>query len=161
MTNVQNNSNDQLLQARRPPLLPQNTDTKHKHQANTSTSNLLYVQHPQHESIITMSDNTVVQPLVYRPPQKEDFPPSSSWRRALLDVLSSVETDDNNPIFLFKNDKYVCTYDKYPKAKYHLLLMCRRRRQTRDNEDTTANGTLKDVQTLNDLTANHLEELRE
>mmetsp|Transcript_27172 Transcript_27172/g.56575 ORF Transcript_27172/g.56575 Transcript_27172/m.56575 type:complete len:89 (-) Transcript_27172:80-346(-) len=55
--------------------------------------------------------------LVYNPPRKEDFPPrSSNWRHGLKNILLSVESNNNqqtdtNPIVLFKNEKYVCTYD--------------------------------------------------
>ena len=52
--------------------------------------------------------------LVYKSPCKDDFPQrSSNWRDGLRDILSSVEEDseDNNPIVLFKNSKYVCVYD--------------------------------------------------
>ena len=53
--------------------------------------------------------------LSYLPPRKEDFPPQSrSWRNALNDILSSIEIEQHkdNPIVFFKNEKYVCVYDK-------------------------------------------------
>ena len=106
----------------------------------------------------TTSNSVAVPPLVYNPPQKEDFPQSASFRTALVDILANVESStsqsENNPIVLFKSDKYVCIYDKYPKAKYHVLLMCRQRR----NHD---GSILNKVQTLNDLTPLHLADLRE
>ncbi|KAL7533906.1 hypothetical protein ACHAXR_005521 [Thalassiosira sp. AJA248-18] len=94
--------------------------------------------------------------LSYHPPRKEDFPPQSKpWRNALCDILSSIELEQpaNNPIVLFKNEKYVCTYDKFPKAKYHVLLMRRKNNQK--------SGDLSHIQTLNDLEPNHLHELQE
>lgn len=94
--------------------------------------------------------------LSYVAPRKEQFPlQSSSWRNALYDILSSVEAnvDDDNAIILFKNSKFVCTYDKFPKARHHLLLMCR--------NYSTNPSCLMNVKSLNDLTKDHLDELRE
>ncbi|KAL9185315.1 hypothetical protein ACHAXT_003092 [Thalassiosira profunda] len=96
----------------------------------------------------------VPETVSFKPPRKEDFPPQSkSWCNALKDILASVETgSENNPVVFFKSDKYVCTYDKFPKARHHLLLMCRQRQ---------LNGGLSAVQTLNDIQPKHLDELRE
>jgi len=108
------------------------------------------------ENRIDNASTRVPSDLVYNHPRKEDFPSSrsNSWRNALDDVLSTVELGTNDPIVFFKNEKYVCTYDKYPKAKYHLLLI----RRLHDRKD----GDLSYVRTLNDLDPdNHLEELRE
>ena len=64
-----------------------------------------------------MNDSTpftrVPDRLRYNPPNRNDFPPrSSNWRDGLNNILSSVEDlDTGNPLVLFKNDKYVCTYD--------------------------------------------------
>ncbi|KAL3787062.1 hypothetical protein HJC23_011746 [Cyclotella cryptica] len=98
----------------------------------------------------------IVPPLSYRPPNANDFPESSSWRDALFNILSLIETTNDSsrlPIVLFKTDKYVCMYDKFPKAKYHCLLMPRRQR----GEETIFNT----VETLNDVTPYHSDELRE
>mmetsp|Transcript_24675 Transcript_24675/g.59495 ORF Transcript_24675/g.59495 Transcript_24675/m.59495 type:complete len:152 (+) Transcript_24675:82-537(+) len=61
--------------------------------------------------------------LVYNPPRREDFPPQSrSWRNALYDIISSVEESnrqhEHGPVVLFKNEKYVCTYDKVSSFAY-------------------------------------------
>ena len=60
----------------------------------------------------------VTKRLMYDPPRKEDFlsrSTSSDWREGLRDVLLSVEVsiqnNEDNPLVLFQNDKYVCTYD--------------------------------------------------
>ena len=63
---------------------------------------------------ITRGFSQVPDQLFYNTPRKEDFlPRSSNWRDGLNNVLSSVESNQhtNNPIVLFKNEKYVCTYD--------------------------------------------------
>ena len=94
--------------------------------------------------------------LSYAAPGKEQFPQSSSWRNALYDILSSAEANsegDGNAIILFRNSKCICTYDKFPKAKHHLLLMCR--------DYSTNPSCLMNVKSLNDLTKAHLCELRE
>lgn len=94
--------------------------------------------------------------LTYVAPRKDQFPlQSSSWRNALYDILSSVETnvEDDNAIILLRQPKFVCTYDKFPKAKHHLLLMCR--------NYSTNPSCLLNVKSLNDLTKGHLDELRE
>lgn len=94
--------------------------------------------------------------LSYVAPTKDQFPlQSSSWRNALYDILSTVEANvaDNNAIILFRHSKFVCTYDKFPKAKHHLLLMCR--------NYSTNPSCLMNVKSLNDLTKKHLDELRE
>lgn len=70
-------------------------------------------------SPINSSDDFTRVPiqLLYNPPQKGDFPSQSfnNWRNGLKNVLSSVESSskrhERNPIVLFLNDKYVCTYD--------------------------------------------------
>lgn len=100
-------------------------------------------------------DFAIVPPLSYSPPKVNDFPQASSWQDALLDILSLIESNNGSslvPIVLFRNDKYVCIYDKFPKAKYHCLLMPRRRH---------LGEMFNDVQTINDLTPYHLDELRE
>lgn len=92
--------------------------------------------------------------LSYVAPTKDQFPlQSSSWRNALYDILSTVEAnvEDDNAIILFRHPKFVCTYDKFPKAKHHLLLMCR----------NYGSSCLMNVKSLNDLTKKHLDELRE
>lgn len=103
-----------------------------------------------------MENRPTLPSLFYKAPGKDEYPPkSSSWTNALYDILSCVETntDDNNVIVIHKNQKFVCTYDKFPKAKHHLLLMCR---------NYPANPScLRNVMSLNDLTKDHLEELRE
>lgn len=93
--------------------------------------------------------------LSYAAPGKDSFPPQfSSWRNSLYDILSSIEANvDDNEIILFRHSKFVCTYDKFPKAKHHLLLMCR--------DYSTNPSCLMNVTSLNDLTKEHLDELRE
>ena len=102
------------------------------------------------------ADNTTlaVPPLLYNQPNANDYPSqhsSSSWQDALSNILSFVEeasssssSNKNNdpPIVLFKNKKYVCLYDKYPKAEYHCLLLPR-------------NGILRTVSSINELTPHH------
>ena len=67
------------------------------------------------EGVDSPVENLPNRPLVYKSPRKDDFPQhSSNWRDGLRDILSSVEEeseDNNNPIVLFKNSKYVCVYD--------------------------------------------------
>jgi len=94
--------------------------------------------------------------LPYVAPRKDKFPlQSSSWRNALYDILAIVETnaEDDNAIIFLRQTKFVCTYDKFPKAKYHLLLMCR--------NYSTNPSCLVNVKSLNDLTKGDLDELRE
>lgn len=101
-------------------------------------------------------DNTTsVPPLLYNQPGASDYPQhstSSSWRDALSNILSFIETTSsseiNPPFVLFKNEKYVCLYDKYPKAKHHCLLLPRR-------------GILLSVSSINELTPHHLASIRE
>lgn len=93
--------------------------------------------------------------LSYVAPRKDQFPSeSSSWRDGLYDILSRTEKNvENDAIILVKNAKFVCVYDMFPKAKFHLLLMCRNYAANR--------SCLLNVNTLNDLTKDHLDELRE
>eukprot|EP00986_Skeletonema_menzelii_P017400 scaffold19268_cov148-Skeletonema_menzelii.AAC.7 len=93
--------------------------------------------------------------LSYAAPKKDQFPlQSSSWRNALYDILSSVEANvEDDAIILFKTSKFVCTYDKFPKARHHLLLMCR--------HYSSNPSCLMNVKSMNDLTKDHLDELRE
>ena len=93
--------------------------------------------------------------LSYVAPRKDQFPSESiSWRDGLYDILSRTEKNvENDAIILVKNAKFVCTYDMFPKAKFHLLLMCRNYAANR--------SCLMNVKTLNDLTKEHLDELRE
>ena len=65
-----------------------------------------------------ISSLQVPKGLIYNPPSKDDFlirSTSSDWREGLRDVLLSVEVsiqnNEGNPLVLFQNDKYVCTYD--------------------------------------------------
>ena len=58
----------------------------------------------------------VSKSLVYKSPDKKDFPTSTAnWKDGLNNILAAVEKSDkegnSNPIVLFKNDRYVCTYD--------------------------------------------------
>ena len=59
----------------------------------------------------------VSKSLVYKAPaDKKDFPtPTTNWKDGLNAILAAVEKSDkegkSNPIVLFKNDRYVCTYD--------------------------------------------------
>ncbi|KAL7549272.1 hypothetical protein ACHAWF_012544 [Thalassiosira exigua] len=105
-----------------------------------------------------LGDNTSVPVgLMYDPPRKEDFPPrTKTWRDGLRNVLAAVESSrcPRNPLILFMNEEYVCTYDMYPKARYHVLLMPRRK------SDGTVRG-LGTVDALNDLESSHLSELKE
>ncbi len=59
--------------------------------------------------------------LKYNPPRKENFPPrTSNWRDGLNNILSMIESNEgvDSPIVLFKNEKYVCTYDMVRKECY-------------------------------------------
>lgn len=92
-----------------------------------------------------MNKDNTVPPLSYDPPNAIEYPSPSSWQNALSTILSRTETHAS--IILFQNEKYLCIYDKYPKAKYHCLLMPR-------------NGILQ-VSGINELTLHHLDELKE
>lgn len=64
----------------------------------------------------SMEFSQVSDSLVYKMPDKEDFPKSTTnWKDGLNNILAAVEKSDkegkSNPIVLFKNDRYVCTYD--------------------------------------------------
>lgn len=96
--------------------------------------------------------------LVYTQPSKSSYPKrSSNWRNGLYDILDLVEESnqqgEDNPIVLFQNEKYVCIYDMYPKAKYHMLLMRRKNVQH--------SGQMNNIHTLNDLQPSHLDEMKE
>ena len=96
--------------------------------------------------------------LVYKQPSKSSFPKrSSNWRNGLYDILDLVEVSnqqgEDNPIVLYQNEKYVCIYDMYPKAKYHMLLMRRKNVQHI--------GQMNNIHTLNDLQPSHLDEMKE
>jgi len=63
-----------------------------------------------------MEFNQVSDRLVYKMPDKKDFPTkTTNWKDGLNNILAAVEKSDeegkSNPIVLFKNDRYVCTYD--------------------------------------------------
>lgn len=63
-----------------------------------------------------MEFSQVSDSLVYKMPDKKDFPKSTTnWKDGLNNILAAVEKSDeegkSNPIVLFKNDRYVCTYD--------------------------------------------------
>ena len=63
-----------------------------------------------------MEFSQVSDRLVYKVPNKKDFPKSTNnWKDGLNNILAAVEKSDkegkSNPIVLFKNDRYVCTYD--------------------------------------------------
>ena len=69
--------------------------------------------------------------LMYNPPRKEDFlsrSTSSDWREGLRDVLLSVEVsiqnNEDNPLVLFQNDKYVCTYDMVSSHLFLFATVC-------------------------------------
>jgi len=96
--------------------------------------------------------------LVYTQPSKSSYPKrSSNWRNGLYDILDLVEESnqqgEDNPIVLFQNEKYVCIYDMYPKAKYHMLLMRRK--------NIEHIGQINNIHTLNDLQPTHLDEMKE
>jgi len=96
--------------------------------------------------------------LVYTQPSKSSYPKrSSNWRNGLYDILDLVEESnqqgEDNPITLFQNEKYVCIYDMYPKAKYHMLLMRRK--------NIEHIGQMNNIHTLNDLHPLHLDEMKE
>lgn len=64
----------------------------------------------------SMEFSQVSDSLVYKMPDKKDFPKSTTnWKDGLNNILAAVEKSDeegkSNPIVLFKNDRYVCTYD--------------------------------------------------
>ena len=87
--------------------------------------------------------------LSYNPPNAIEYPHPSSWRHALSAILAHIETSigSDSPIVMLKNEKYVCIYDKYPKAKYHCLLLPR--------------GGMLRVSSINELNPYHLNALKE
>ena len=96
--------------------------------------------------------------LVYTQPSKSSYPKrSSNWRNGLYDILDLVEESnqqgEDNPVVLFQNEKYVCIYDMYPKAKYHMLLMRRK--------NIEHIGQMNNIYTLNDLQPSNLHEMKE
>ena len=108
-------------------------------------------------NISTEYTKVLTDRLVYTQPSKSSYPKrTSNWRNGLYDILDLVEESnqlgDDNPIVLFQNNKYVCVYDMYPKAKYHMLLM---RRKNIEHIGQMDNNT------LNDLHPSHLNEMKE
>ena len=95
-----------------------------------------------------MSEDFVTVPaLRHNPPNANDYPHPTSWQHALSTILTQIESRTSNPIVLFQNENYVCIYDKYPKAKYHYLLMPR-------------NGMLN-VSSINEFTPHHLQGVKQ
>lgn len=105
------------------------------------------------------NDNTRVPGgLVYKHPSQAEYPTHAGhWTKALETILQCCEREEesaNNPIVFFGNEKFVSTYDRYPKGRYHVLVMRRHRKLQHD-------GQLRHIKTLNDLEPQHLHELRE
>jgi len=102
------------------------------------------------------SSSSIPSFIPYNHPPQDAFPPSASFRTALSELVSSFEANESaalhriHRVVCFSTPTAVCFYDKYRKARKHLLLIPR------------PGSPLGKVKSISDLTPSvHLESLKE